>query len=176
MLQVLWGAVMEALKGTGAVVVALAAAAGLVLGLIWLIRTGVDVALWVLPWLQVFNEIAFAFCLLLLLPLAIFRKTRAISAIGFQIASYSFGASLWFYGLLVTYVFWGVMGVFVGLVLLGVGVVPVAAVAAIIHAEWDALGQIALGVFLTFGSRFLCVYLLTKSEPRIGPASPRVAT
>ena len=75
-------------------------------------------ALWALPSFQVMNQIAFAVCILVLLPLAIFRKTRAGSAVGFQIASYSFGVSLWLYGLLIAYSFWGVYGVVIGLMLM----------------------------------------------------------
>jgi|SRR5579872_1208503 len=157
---------MDALKGTAAVVFALAAAVALLFAFGWLVREGVDVAIWVLPWLRTAVTITFSLCGAVVLPLAIFRKTRPVSAICLQIASYVFGATLWFFGLLIAYAYWGVVGVFIGLIMFGVGVVPVAALAALLHADWLALGQIALGLALTFGARVLVVLLLAKSGPK----------
>src|SRR5216684_1589976 len=100
---------MRALKGTAGVVLWLAVMAALVLAFGWLVREGVDVAIWVLPWLQTAVTITFSLCGAIALPLAIFRKTRPVSAIGLQIASYVFGATLWFFGLLIAYFYWGVV-------------------------------------------------------------------
>jgi VIT1/CCC1 family predicted Fe2+/Mn2+ transporter len=43
----------------------------------------------------------------------------------------------------------------------GVGVVPMAFVAALFHAEWAALLSVVLGIILTFATRFLGIRLTT---------------
>ena len=80
-------------------------------------------SVWVLKW----TVPAFLSTLLVSLvraaPLSLIPPTRGSSAVGFMIASYVFGAILWIWGMAYTYSVWGLFGVIVGLVLLGVGVV-----------------------------------------------------
>ena len=167
---------MNAFKGVGALVFGLAVMAGFWWLLGWFVQEGVTVAVWLLPWLSHATTVTLAVCVLILVPLAIFRKTRPVSAIGLMIASYVFGATLWFYGLLMAYAGWGLVGIIVGLVLAGVGVVPVAALAALIHGEWAVVGQIAVGLVLTFGVRFLSMWLTSRSEStRFVPPYPSLA-
>lgn len=59
-----------------------------------------------------------------MLPLAPFRKTRIVPAYGLYVASFVFGVCVWMYGFIVTYSFWGVGGVFIGLMLGIVGLRP----------------------------------------------------
>jgi len=80
------------------------------------------------------------------------------------ISSYVFGLTLWFLGLLLTYFTWGFLGVFIGLVLGGVGVVPVAMLAALINGEFFTLGILVFLTMLTFGTRALGMYLAGRAE------------
>jgi hypothetical protein len=81
-------------------------------------------------------------------------------------ASYVFGAILWVSGMAFTYITWGLFAVIIGLVILGIGVVPIAMLAALIHADWgDLAGFIFLGV-LTYGSRMLAMWLGHKADER----------
>jgi type IV secretory pathway VirB2 component (pilin) len=45
-----------------------------------------------------------------------------------------------------------------------VGVVPVALLAAIFHAEWAVLLEVVVGIVLTFGTRFLGLWLTTPKQ------------
>jgi len=45
------------------------------------------------------------------------------------------------------------------LILAGVGVVPVALLATLTHADWYSLLNVVLGIFLTLGTRILGMYL-----------------
>jgi hypothetical protein len=108
-----------------------------------------------LPWLVAAGWIAIAICLFVLSPLCIFRKTRPWAGIGFAYASLVFGLELWAYSCLFVVYKWGYVGLGIGLLFAGVGVVPMAFVAAILHAEWSALLEIVLGLCLTFGTRYL---------------------
>ena len=58
----------------------------------------------------------------------------------------------------------GASAVFVGLFLAGVGVVPVAMLAALFEGSWDLFWDLVVGLVLTFGSRAYGTYLLNKSD------------
>ena len=59
------------------------------------------------PWLFYGGAIAFAICLLVLLPLSIFRKVRPWTGLGFYVASFLFGTMLFEFSCLVTVQLWG---------------------------------------------------------------------
>lgn len=92
--------------------------------------------------------------IVVLLPLAIFKKTRGASGIGIFFASYLFGATTWFLGATITFVTWGWIGLLIGLVIAGVGVVPIGILAAFISLKEPTLGfSIIAMAAITFGSR-----------------------
>jgi hypothetical protein len=74
--------------------------------------------------------------IVLLLPLASFRKTRIVPAYGLYVASFVFGVCGRVSGFMVTYEIWGGVGMFIGLMLGIVGIVPLGIVAASWHSEW----------------------------------------
>lgn len=117
-----------------------------------------------LPWLLNAGSIAFDVCVLGLLPLCIFRRTRPWAGFGFYLASFLFGIALFAFSCLVVVTIWGYGGLIVGLVLGGVGVVPVAFFAALFHAEWSPFWAVVIGTVLTFGTHFLGIYLITPKE------------
>ena len=107
---------------------------------------------------------------LLLLPLALWRRMR--SGIGwlYVISSFVFGASLWFMSAITTFVLWGPVALVVGLVLFGVGVVPMAILASLLRAisghsrYWGPFGSEIFILFLTFGVRALGLYIAEHSD------------
>lgn len=119
---------------------------------------------YVLPILNTVNGYLFLACLLVLVPLSFFRKTRSVPAVGFYIASYVFGLSIWLYGFVVTDVLWGPGALFVGLVLGLIGVVPIAMLACLFKSEWHVLAELAFGLVMTFGTRSLGIYLVSKVD------------
>jgi hypothetical protein len=120
----------------------------------------------ILPLLFVVCIVAFAVCLLVLLPLSIFRRIRPWTGLGLYFASYLFGTMLFAFSCLVTVELWGVIGLIVGLFIMGVGVVPVAFLAALFHGEWSLLGYIVCGTVLTFGLRFLGMWFAESNPDR----------
>jgi len=131
---------------------------------ILVIKGAVWVGEYVLQWLVNFSWIVFAVNLFILLPLALFKKTGVVGGIGMFISSYVFGLTLWFLGLLLTYFTWGFLGVFIGLMLGGVGVIPVAMLAVIVNGEFPTLLVLVILTLLTFGTRMLGIYLAAKAE------------
>lgn len=114
---------------------------------------GVWVSKHLLPWLTVISLMVFAIVIFVLLPLAIPRATRGFSSISILIASYVFGATLWTFGLLLTYFTWGVVAVIIGLVFFGVGVVPIALLATLFKGMWGPFFTLVLLAIATYGCR-----------------------
>jgi hypothetical protein len=89
-----------------------------------LVQGGAWLADKVYPILIVLFVLALLFTVLILLPLAIFRKTRCFAAMGVYITSYIYGLTVWIWSLLLTYTLWGGFGVVIGILMGGVGIVP----------------------------------------------------
>jgi len=154
----------EKLKNFGYYIFGIAGLFLLLLLGILMIRGVVWVGEHMLQWLINFGWIVLAINILILLPLGLFRKTGIVGGIGMCISSYVFGLTLWFLGLLLTYFTWGFLGVFIGLVLAGVGVVPVAMLAMLVNGEFFILVVLVVLTILTFGTRVLGIYLVSRAE------------
>lgn len=113
----------------------------------------------ILPWLVLLSVIALGVCIVILGPLALIRYTRPWAGMGYFISSYVFGLTGWFMGLLLTWMLWGGFAVIVGLVFLGVGVIPIAMLATLFKGMWAELGLLILSVVLTYGLRILGMHL-----------------
>ena len=154
-------------KETGSRVMGLAAMIGMIAVAAGLIVGAATFSLLVMKWTIPAFMITFLVSLVVLGPLAFIPPARGVSAIGFMTASFAFGVILWIWGMAYTYSVWGLLGVIVGLVFLGVGVVPVAMVAALVHGDWGNLGIFLLGAVLTSGCRSLANWLAQKADERL---------
>ena len=130
---------------------------------VFFIRGGVWLASKVLPWLTVVAIVALVVDVVILLPLAAFHRTQAVSAVGLIISSYIFGL-LWVGGLLTTYLYWGATAVFIGLFIAGIGVVPIGMLAVLIHGDWSAFGELVILIVLVFATRFGGAYIVERYE------------
>jgi hypothetical protein len=116
------------------------------------------------PWTALAAEIAGLGSVPLSLLLAIFRKTRAIGAVGLLISSYVIGLGLCIWSLIIAYNFAGVVWLIIGLAFVGIGVVPVALVASAISGAWSIAGRIAGMATLVYVSRALSTFLAEREE------------
>ena len=116
-----------------------------------------------MPWLVKASVITTLSCVVLL-PLCIFRKTRGFAGVVYVYSSYVFGLMLWAYSCLFVVFAWGYGALIVGLMFAGIGVVPMALVAALFHAEWSVLAELVVSVVLTFGTRIFGIWLTTPSK------------
>lgn len=156
----------EKLKNFGYYVLGIAGLLLLLLVSVAMIKGAVWIGEHALQWLINFSWIVFAINLFILLPLGLFRKTGIVGGMGMYISSYVFGLTLWFLGLLLTYFTWGFFGIFIGLVLGGVGVVPVAMLAMLLNGEFFTLVVLIMLTILTFGARALGIYLTSRAEEK----------
>lgn len=157
-------ALTQHFKSWGTYVLGCLGMLGIALLCLLLIRGMVWVSDKVLPWLVYVSLTVFAFGILVFLPLSIFRRTRPFAGFYYFFSSYVFGATVWAYSCLIAYEIWGYAGLFVGLALAGIGVVPIACLATIFHGEWGTLGAIIVGIVLTFGARLFAMYLFSEKR------------
>jgi hypothetical protein len=161
------------LKNVGLAVCGLLVMAALV-GLGIIVIGGATVAsLWVIKWVPMVFWGSLAVAVFILGPLSLIPITRVIAATGFVIASFIFGTMMWCWGLAFTYEVWGTIGVIIGLVIAGVGIVPVAILAALLHGEWQVLIVFVIFIVLTFGLRALGLWLGRKVDEKAARLASR---
>ncbi|MES2292008.1 MAG: hypothetical protein V4527_01785 [Pseudomonadota bacterium] len=144
---------MEALKGIGIFAIGIGAFIAIAIATVLFFSGVAYVSAIVIPWLFDAAWITFGISLVILFPLSFLRTTRVFSATGLVIGSYVFGLCGWVFAFLITYSSWGIIGVAVGLVFFGIGVMPIAIVASIIHGSWDFVWQLLTLIVLTFATR-----------------------
>jgi hypothetical protein len=116
------------------------------------------------PLLELLSILVFAIALLVLLPLSFLQPSRPFAAGAILIASYVFGATVWIDALLVTKVLWGTAAVVVGLLIAGVGIVPVGILAALFNAAWAQFWDLLVLTALTYGLRVYAFRVASKAE------------
>lgn len=149
----------EQVKKIGGFFIGLAVIIGIVFLLGLLLKGGLWLSAVAYTSLTYISAITFIFSLIILVPLGFFKTTRGFSATGLLIASYIFALSTWVWTFLLSYAFWGIIGVFIGIFLSGVGVIPVAIFGMLVNGAWSLLGQLIFIIFVTWGCRFLSMYL-----------------
>jgi hypothetical protein len=127
--------------------------AGIIMVALAFLRGGVRLGELALPYFHVLALVALGAVVVVLLPMSAFHQGRPSAALGMRYCSVIFAIVLWVQGLVLTYNIWGGGAVLLGLVLLGVGVVPMAMLATLLAANWTALGQLLLLVALTYATR-----------------------
>jgi hypothetical protein len=169
----------SALKTIGAVLLGIASLFAVVLLTTFWVEA-VDGVAWLsekIFW-SVFSAatIAFWICVSVLLPLSLFETTRKISFFGMFGGSYIFGLCTWILGFLATYEYWGGFGVFVGVGLLGIGIVPVGILASTFQADWFSVICLIFGLALTYGARVFAMWLAKKIDSEASAAAVRAAS
>lgn len=98
--------------------------------------------------------------LLLLLP----KKTRGLGGTLLHWSSYVFGFSLWIACFISCFVFAGYTGIVIGLILAGIGIVPLAMLLAAFHGVWSFVAQTAGTVVFIYALRYFGLYMVAKAE------------
>lgn len=160
----IWGPGMRALERIGAVILGISIVAAFIFATVLLINGTVYVNTKIFPYLLFTVTILVVVCIMILLPLSLFRRTRMIPAYGFLICSFAFGLFTWLCGFLMTYDIWGGTGIVIGMLLAGVGVVPLGMIASALHSEWSPVVEIMVGLALTFGAHFFSLFLASKLD------------
>jgi hypothetical protein len=112
--------------------------------------------------------------ILLFLPMSFSRKTRMWAAVGFIYGSFAFGVYVWTTSFLFTFYNLGLAFLIVGLLFMGLGIVPMAFLTALFHGDWSGVGVLILYLLITFGSRFFGAYIATKHEEQAQEEQRRI--
>ena len=152
----------EKIKDAGYMLLGLAFFMGFILLAVVMFKGGIWVSARLHPILEIISAITLLVTVVVLLPLAIFKKTRAASITGLLLSSKIFGLSLWIWSFLLSYIFWGFIGAFLGVFLFGIGVIPVAIIGTIVNAEWRTLGDITLLIVLAGGTKLFAGHMWDK--------------
>lgn len=153
----------KSLNSIGCFIVFIAVIVGCFLMLGLFISGGAWLADKVLPALFIFAVGVFIFNVLVCIPLAFFRGTKEFSGKAFFLSSYFYGVLLWLGCLVVTFKLWGWFGIVIGLILLGVGLVPIAIIATIIAGLWGVVLHIIVLIVVVWLTRTAGVALLRDS-------------
>lgn len=158
--------VKQSLQGAGGMAIGFAFLGGLVL-VIWIFIQGtVAVSTTILPFLVWAFWVVLAIDIVIFLPLSFIRRTQHFAGTAFLYSSYLFGVTLWAWSLVLTYDWWGWVGVVIGLLFVGVGVVPVAMFAALVHAAWAVLGETVFMLAVAYGARTAGRYVAMRAHER----------
>ena len=99
--------------------------------------------------------ISLAVVLLILLPLSLVKKIRHVTGPIIYALSYIYGITTWFVGTIATFATLGTIWLIIGLVLIGLGVVPLGIIGAFISNN-AALGLVIIVLLvITFICRFV---------------------
>ena len=102
---------------------------------------------------------------IVLLPMCLFKRSRPFAGFGFIAASYLFGITTWLLGAVITFGSFGWVGLLIGLLLFGIGVVPLALIAAIFLLKtWTVAAWIVVMAAVTWGARLAGHWALLEAE------------
>ncbi len=151
-------------KSVGGYMLGVCFLAGIALVLAILVKGGVWLSEHVYPWLERCSSIALTVMLFGLLPLALVRRARAFAGLSIFAGSFVLGLTAWTLCLLICHEAWGVTGTLIGVVLGGVGVVPLAFLGLLFDGTWSDVGQLLLFVLITLAARMLGAWIMAKAE------------
>lgn len=117
-----------------------------------------------LPILNGIGAVTLALLIVIALPLSFVKRCRAACAISFVYWSYFTGVCLWMTSLLLTITLWGYFAVIIGLLMGGVGVLPIAILACLFKGEWLILFALLFQLIQVIGARIYGVYLVKKVD------------
>ena len=156
--------IKETMLGLGGCVFLAALAIGGIALLVMLLRGTPWIAENFYPWTVQAAKVALFFVVPTCSVLAFFRKGRGIGGLGLVLSSYVIGFSLWVWSLIVAYALAGVFWIIVGLLFVGIGVIPIAMVAAALNAQWSVAGQMLIGIIVVYTLRVVGTLLVNSDS------------
>ncbi|MCP4177206.1 MAG: hypothetical protein GY756_05510 [bacterium] len=100
--------------------------------------------------------------IVLFLPLSLFKNTKLVAGKWIFFSSYLFGVTLWIWCLILTYKAFGWIGILIGVILLGIGIVPVGFVGALLTGHMLIVLYLIFFVVITYGARRVGSSILMK--------------
>jgi hypothetical protein len=118
----------------------------------------------IIDWIVDIFFLDVALCLLLATPFALFRRTRGFAGIAIIAASWIGGAALWIGCATLTYALWGIAALVAGILILGVGVLPMALIAAGWISDWSDFWALSAMMAILLVLRLAGSFLMHKAD------------
>lgn len=154
---------MQTLRSIGNFLLGTVALVGIIVVAVLLFTLGARVALAIQPFVNWLAGILFILNIIVLL-FALVPRFRSVSGLIIFISSYIYGLSTWIFGLAVTLTFWGWFAVIIGVLLGGVGVVPIGLLAAGFNGQWGIFWSLLVSLILTIVARMIGMALVSKAN------------
>lgn len=154
---------MNTLKSIGATLFGLTVLIGIIIATILIFTLGAQLAFTIAPFINWLAGTLLVVNVMLLL-VAIIPQARGVVGLIIYISSYVYGLSAWIYGLAVTLALWGWIAVIIGLLMGGIGVVPIGMLAAILNDEGGAFWTLLFTIVLTYGMRMIGYTLANNAD------------
>lgn len=127
----------------------------------WLIQMSIKIYEILLP----ISWIALAVAILVVFPLMYFRKTRGAAGRCLVFISYLFGVTTWFLGAAVTFISFSWVGLAIGILVFGIGVVPLGIFGAFFKLGINDLGvSICVMPIITLAARLIGVAAISRAD------------
>ena len=107
----------------------------------------------IISWSVAIAQIFFVLDIIIFLPLSFIKKTKKFAGKGLFFSGFIFGFTVWLIGAIITFSYWGIIALIIGLVLMGVGVIPMGIVACFFNGLWLELAILIIGSILVFAVR-----------------------
>lgn len=117
------------------------------------------------PVLEMIGGITWGIIFLLLI-LSIVPGFRNFTGNGVVLGTYLVGAIIWFSSFYITYSLWGFLGIFVGVIFLGLGIFFTAILALIFNGEFGAAIILTITLSILYFLRWLGLKILEKYRPK----------
>jgi hypothetical protein len=120
-------------------------------------------------WIGLADSVALALCVFVFLPMIFIKRARGWGGLGFFYSSFGWGLYLWLTAFLYTYANFGLFWLLLGLLLAGIGVIPIAIIGSFIHRDWSGVLQIVVMLVFSLGFRYFGAHMVAKyeeSQPR----------
>lgn len=113
----------------------------------------------VLPLLQDAATLIFCSWVAVLIPMSVFRRAHPTIAKILNVSSLFVGGVCWWHAFIVTYRLMGWLAVVIGVLLAGIGVVPMALFAAGVRNDWEIFRDLMAAAILTIVPRIIARFI-----------------
>lgn len=117
---------------------------------------------------------------LLAIAVSVFRRARGLAGSTLYFCTWVWGAQVWMMSVISVVHAWGVFWMLVGVVLGGLGVVPMAFLCFLFRGEWLKLGHLLVWISVIVAARALALTMQqsrqrqnSELESRFPPATPK---
>jgi len=142
--------------------------------IVFFVKGGVWIFVNFYGFIQVIDRWVFAI-IALLLVLSVIPKFRLFTGFGIYYLTYIWGAFFWLFCLFITYEYWGLFGIFIGIILAGIGVFLTSFLAILLDGQFFDAFMIVLNLILIYTIRSLGYWIASKYKNKDIPESSNIS-